>query len=159
MGNEPKIKEKVRQLPNKPGVYIMRDRLGRVIYVGKAKNLKKRVSTYFHPAKKHQLRELQPKIAALISLVDDFDIIEVQSEAEALMLESQLIKQWKPKYNTDAKDDKRFFMVKVDVQNPIPQFRLTRNRTDQKSLYFGPDRKSTRLNSSHIQKSRMPSSA
>lgn len=138
MGNESKIKEKVRRLSNKPGVYIMRDALGRVIYVGKAKDLKKRISTYFHPTKKAKLQELQPKIAALISLVDNFEVIEVKSEAEALILESQLIKQWKPKYNTIAKDDKRFFLVKVDLQNPIPQFRLTRNRTDHKSLYFGP---------------------
>lgn len=138
MGNEFKIKEKIRQLPNKPGIYIMRDCLGRVIYVGKAKNLKKRVSTYFHSAKRFQLQDIQPKIAAMISLVDDFDIIEVKSEAEALILESQLIRQWKPKYNTDAKDDKRFLLVKVDVQNAIPQFRLVRNRTDQKSMYFGP---------------------
>lgn len=133
-----KIKEKIRQLPNKPGVYIMRDCLGRVIYVGKAKNLKKRVSTYFQSTKKFQLQEVQPKIAAMISLVDDFDIMEVKSEAEALILESQLIRQWKPKYNTDARDDKRFLLVKVDVQNAIPQFRLVRNRTDQKSMYFGP---------------------
>lgn len=138
MENELKIKEKIRQLPNKPGIYIMRDCLGRVIYVGKAKNLKKRVSTYFHSTKKFYLQEIQPKIAAMISLVTDFDIIEVKSEAEALILESQLIRQWKPKYNTDAKDDKRFLLVKVDTQNPIPQFRLVRNRTDQKSTYFGP---------------------
>lgn len=138
MGNDYKIKEKIRQLPNKAGVYIMRDCLGRVIYVGKAKNLKKRVSTYFQSTKRFQLREVQPKIAAMVSLVDDFDIIEVKSEAEALILESQLIRQWKPKYNTEAKDDKRFLLVRVDVQNAVPQFRLVRNRTDQKSMYFGP---------------------
>lgn len=138
MRNEAKIKEKVRQLPNKPGVYIMRDRLGRVIYVGKAKNLKKRVSNYFHSSKTQYFQDLQPKIAMMISLVDDFETIEVKSEVESLMLESQLIKQWKPKYNTIAKDDKRFLMVRVDIQNPLPQFRLVRNRTDNKSVYFGP---------------------
>lgn len=138
MVNGSKIKEKVRRLTNKPGVYIMRDRLGRVIYVGKAKNLKKRVSSYFYPEKINQLRELYPKIATMISLVDDFDIIEVKSEVESLILESQLIKQWKPKYNTIAKDDKRFLMIRVDIQNTLPQFRLTRNRTDHKSVYFGP---------------------
>lgn len=138
MENNSKIKEKVRKLSNKPGVYIMRDPLGRVMYVGKAKNLKKRISTYFYPIRRERLQEIQPKIAAMLSLVDDFDTIEVKSEAEAIILESQLIKQWKPKYNTLAKDDKRFFLVKVDVQNTIPQFRLVRNRSDSKSIYFGP---------------------
>lgn len=138
MVNESKIKEKVRRLTNKPGVYIMRDRLGRVIYVGKAKNLKKRVSSYFYSEKLNQFKEFQPKIAVMVSLVDDFDFMEVKSEVEAVLLESQLIKQWKPKYNTIAKDDKRFLMVRVDIQNSIPQFRLTRNRTDGKSVYFGP---------------------
>lgn len=138
MVNKSKIKEKVRRLTNKPGIYIMRDCLGRIIYVGKAKNLKRRVSSYFYPEKITQFRELFPKIAIMVSLADDFDIIEVKSEAEAILLESQLIKQWRPKYNTIAKDDKRFLMVRVDVHNPLPQFRLTRNRIDSKSLYFGP---------------------
>lgn len=145
MVNGSKIKEKVRRLTNKPGVYIMRDRLGRVIYVGKAKNLKKRVSSYFYSEKMNQFREFQPKIAVMVSLVDDFDFMEVKSEVEALLLESQLIKQWKPKYNTIAKDDKRFLIVRVDVQNSLPQFRLTRNRTDSKSVYFGPFTNSVEL--------------
>lgn len=138
MVNKSKIKEKIRRLTNKPGIYIMRDCLGRIIYVGKAKNLKRRVSSYFHSEKMNQFRELYPKIAVMVSLVDDFDIMEVKSDAEAILLESQLIKQWRPKYNTIAKDDKRFLMVRVDIQEPLPQFRLTRNRVDSKSLYFGP---------------------
>lgn len=133
-----KIKEKVRRLPNKPGVYLMRDRFGQIIYVGKAKNLKKRVSNYFRDGKGGKFIEDQPKIAAMIPLVHDIEVIEVKSDIEALILESQLIKQWKPRYNTSAKDDKQFLMVKVDVESTIPQFRLTRNRTDTKSIYFGP---------------------
>ncbi len=136
--NKSKIKEKVRRLTNKPGIYIMRDCLGRIIYVGKAKNLKKRVSSYFHPEKVNQFRELYPKIAVMVSLVEDFDIMEVKSEAEAILLESQLIKQWRPKYNTIAKDDKRFLLVRVGIHELLPQFRLTRNRVDSKSIYFGP---------------------
>src|SRR5690606_40024615 len=99
------LKEKVRQLPEKPGGYLMKDRLGRIIYVGKAKALKKRVSSYFTPSRAHVHA---PKIRALVEMIADFDTIEVKSEPEALLLEGRLIKQWKPKYNTDFVDDKRF---------------------------------------------------
>lgn len=130
--------KKIQHLPHQPGVYIMRDQLGHVIYVGKAIDLKKRVSSYFYPSRKFKLELSQPKIASLISLIHDIEIIEVQSEAESLLLESKLIKQFKPKYNTSAKDDKRFLLIRVDIQNTLPQFRLVRNKTDAKSLYFGP---------------------
>ncbi len=129
------LKEKVRQLPEKPGVYLMKDRLGRILYVGKAKALKKRVSSYFTPSRSHAH---SPKIRALIDMIADFETIEVKSEPEALLLEGRLIKQWKPKYNTDFVDDKRFLMVRVDLAEPLPRFRLTRFRKDQRSRYFGP---------------------
>lgn len=138
MNRETNIKNKLKTIPNTPGVYMMRDRLGRIIYVGKAKDLKKRVSSYFHPAKKSMFLKIQPKVAALIALVHDIDFTEVKNEAEAILLEGRLIKQWKPRYNTFAKDDKKFLMVKVDIENQIPQFKLTRNRIDKKALYFGP---------------------
>ena len=131
-----RIKQKVRDLPRKPGVYLMRDRFGKVLYIGKAKDLKARVSTYFQSHRRNHIQ--QPKIAAMIPLICDFDLLEVRSEAEALLLEAKLIKQWKPKYNTDFVDDKRFLMVRVDVHNPLPKFRLTRIKTDTKSRYFGP---------------------
>ncbi len=130
------LKEKVRRLPGKPGVYLMKDRLGRIIYVGKAKNLKKRVSSYFTPSRRALVQ--QPKIRALIGLIEDFDTIEVKSEPEALLLEGRLIKQWKPRYNTDFVDDKRFLLVRVDLHEPLPRFRLTRLRKDDRSRYFGP---------------------
>ncbi len=130
------LKEKVRRLPHSPGVYLMKDRLGRIIYVGKAKDLKKRVSTYFQSSRRFTAQ--QPKIAAMVDLVRSFDIMEVKSEAEALLLEGKLIKQWKPKYNTDFTDDKRFLMVRVDVQNEMPRFRLTRFRKEDASVYYGP---------------------
>ena len=130
------LKEKVRRLPEKPGVYLMKDRLGRIIYVGKAKSLKKRVSSYFQPSR--PLSTLQPKIRALIDLIADFDTIEVKSEPEALLLEGRLIKQWRPRYNTDFTDDKRFLLVRVDQQEEMPRFRLTRIRKDDRSRYFGP---------------------
>ena len=130
------LKEKVRRLPEKPGVYLMKDRLGRIIYVGKAKSLKKRVSSYFQPSR--PLSTLHPKIRALIDLITDFDTIEVKSEPEALLLEGRLIKQWKPRYNTDFTDDKRFLLVRVDLRETLPRFRLTRFKKDDTSRYFGP---------------------
>lgn len=130
------IKEKVRRLPHQPGVYLMKDRIGQTIYVGKAKDLKKRVSTYFQASRK--LTIAQPKIRAMIELIYDFEIILVKSEAEALLLEGQLIKKYKPRYNTDFTDDKRFLLVRVDPREPLPRFRLTRNRTDSNSRYYGP---------------------
>ena len=129
------LKAKVRQLPDKPGVYLMKDRLGRIIYVGKAKALKKRVSSYFTPSRAHAHA---PKIRTLIEMIADFDTIEVKSEPEALLLEGRLIKQWKPKYNTDFVDDKRFLLVRVDSRETLPRFRLTRLRKDSHSRYFGP---------------------
>ena len=131
------LKEKVRALPDGPGVYLMKDRLGRIIYVGKAKSLKKRVSTYFQPGRARALRH-QPKIRTLIEMITDFDLIEVKSEPEALLLEGKLIKQWRPKYNTDFTDDKRFLLVRLDLDAPLPRFVLTRFRKDTRSRYFGP---------------------
>ena len=131
-----KIKEKVRALPHGPGVYLMKDRFGHIIYVGKAKDLKKRVSTYFQASRR--LLTQQPKIRALLHTVYDLEVVEVRSEAEALLLEGRLIKQWKPKYNTDFTDDKRFLLVRVDTTAALPRFRLTRIRKDEQSWYFGP---------------------
>ena len=129
------LKEKVRRLPDKPGVYLMKDRLGRIIYVGKAKSLRRRVSSYFTPSR---AMTWHPKIRALIDLIEDLEVIEVRSEPEALLLEGRLIKQWRPRYNTDFTDDKRFLLVRVDVTEDLPRFRLTRVKVDERSRYFGP---------------------
>src|SRR6188768_684272 len=131
------LKEKVRALRDIPGVYLMKDRLGRIIYVGKAKSLKKRVSTYFQTGRERALK-YQPKIRTLVEMITDFDIIEVKSEPEALLLEGKLIKQWRPKYNTDFTDDKRFLLVRVNPEEDMPRFVLTRFRKDDRSRYFGP---------------------
>jgi excinuclease ABC subunit C len=130
------LKEKVRKLPLTPGVYLMKDRFGNVIYVGKAKSLKKRVSTYFQASRRDQVS--QPKVRSMLPLIADFDWIEVQSETEALILEGKLLKEYKPRYNTDFVDDKHFLMVQVDLPSPIPAFRLVRHRIDSQSLYYGP---------------------
>ena len=91
----PKLREKIENLPNKPGVYLMRDRLGRVIYVGKARALKKRVLSYFQPARRSAA---EPKLQALVDSIYDFDIQVVKNEPEAILLEGKLIKDYKPKY-------------------------------------------------------------
>ena len=130
------LKAKVRRLPDTPGVYLMKDRLGRIIYVGKAKSLKKRVSSYFQRGRARTLT--QPKIRALIEMIADLETIEVKSEPEALLLEGKLIKQWRPRYNTDFTDDKRFLLVRVDLAEELPRFRLTRLRKEDHSRYFGP---------------------
>ena len=134
-GVPPTLKEKVRRLPDRPGVYLMKDRIGRIIYVGKAKALKRRVSSYFQPSRGFTMH---PKIRALVEMIADFDAIEVKSEPEALLLEGKLIKQWKPRYNTDFTDDKRFLLVRVDLREELPRFRLVRIRKDDSSRYFGP---------------------
>jgi excinuclease ABC subunit C len=131
-----KLKEKVRQLPHQPGVYLMKDRLGGVLYVGKAKDLKKRVSTYFQSSRRLSVQ--QPKVRAMIDLIHDLEVIEVRSEPEALLLEGKLIKEWRPKYNTDFTDDKRFLLVRITLRETLPRFTLTRNRKDDGSRYFGP---------------------
>jgi len=135
MATHTNLKEKVRHLPNEPGVYLMKDQLGRIIYVGKARSLKKRVASYFQ---RGRARALHPKIRALVGMIADFDTFTVKSEPEALLLEGKLIKQWRPRYNTDFTDDKRFLLVRVDPGEPLPRFRLSRFRKDDRSRYFGP---------------------
>ena len=129
------LKEKIYKLPTGPGVYLMKGQLGEILYVGKAKNVKKRVLTYFQPNRRLQK---QPKLASLLESISDIEIVEVRSEQEALILESQLIKDWKPKYNTVFVDDKRYLLVRVDTHRDIPRFCLVRARLDSCSRYFGP---------------------
>lgn len=130
----PRLAEKIRNLPNKPGVYLMRDRLGRVIYVGKARSLKKRVGGYFQPARRSGA---DPKLRALMDSIRDFDIEVVRSEPEALLLEGKLIKEYKPKYNVSFRDDKRFLLVRLS-RDPYPRFALARLKKDDGCRYFGP---------------------
>jgi excinuclease ABC subunit C len=129
------IKEKLKNLPDAPGCYLMRDRDGRIIYVGKAASLRKRVQSYFRG---HTRRTAQPKIRSLINSIADFDIVELKSEAEAILTEGRLIKEYHPYYNTLWKDDKRFVMIRVDVQHPLPVVAKCRIRKDDGALYFGP---------------------
>jgi excinuclease ABC subunit C len=126
---------KLRDVPHKPGVYLMRDRLNRVIYVGKARDLRKRVGSYFMPSRQ-QSADL--KTRAMIESVWDFEVHTVKSEPEALLLEGKLIKEYRPRYNISFRDDKRFLLVKVNFEDPIPRFQLTRLRREDGARYYGP---------------------
>ncbi|MEW6302686.1 MAG: excinuclease ABC subunit UvrC [Verrucomicrobiota bacterium] len=129
------IRNKLSQLPHKPGVYLMKDRFGTVIYVGKARDLRKRVSQYFHPSRR---QGWDLKLNALVEAIHDFDVHTVRSEPEALLLEGKLIKEFHPRYNVSFRDDKRFLLVKVNLNDPIPRFTLTRLKQDDGARYFGP---------------------
>src|SRR6266550_9299002 len=132
---KPDINLKLRDVPHKPGVYLMKDRLKRVIYVGKARDLRKRLSQYFMPSRK---MTADLKTRALLDSVWDFEVHEVRSEPEAVLLEGKLIKEFHPRYNVSFRDDKRFLLVKVNLNDPIPRFTLTRIRQEDGARYFGP---------------------
>src|SRR5438552_2560180 len=129
------IRKKIGALPHKPGIYLMRDRFGTVIYVGKARDLRKRVSHYFQPSRR---MGCDLKFKALIEGIHDFDFHVVRSEPEALLLESKLIKEFHPRYNVSFRDDKRFLMLKVNINHPISRFTLTRFRQDDGAGYLAP---------------------
>src|SRR3954447_6563988 len=129
------LQKKVHEVPHKPGVYLMRDRFNRVIYVGKARDLRKRVSSYFLPSK---LAQADLKTRALLDATWDFETHTVRSEAESVLLEGKLIKEYRPRYNISFRDDKRFLVVRVDLSEEWPRFRLARFKKDDGSRYFGP---------------------
>jgi len=130
------FKKKLGDVPHKPGVYLHRDRFGRVIYVGKARDLRKRLAQYFSPGK--QMRA-DLKTRALLEAVYDFDWHIAGSDPEALLLEGRLIKEYRPRYNVSFRDDKRFLLVKVDEREEWPRFRLTRFKAPEDGCrYFGP---------------------
>ena len=132
---KPDLTKKVHEVPHKPGVYLMRDRFNRVIYVGKARDLRKRVGSYFMPSK---MAVADLKTRAMLDAVWDFETHTVQSEAESILLEGKLIKEYRPRYNVSFRDDKRFLLVKVDQTEDWPRFRLARFKKDDNARYFGP---------------------
>lgn len=129
------VKKKLSDLPHKPGIYLMKDRFGTVIYVGKARDLRKRVSSYFQPSRR---KAWDLKLNALVEAIHDLDTFTVRNEPEALLLEGKLIKEYQPRYNISFKDDKRFLLIKVNVNDPIPRFTMTRLRQEDGARYFGP---------------------
>ncbi|YCM45078.1 excinuclease ABC subunit UvrC [Verrucomicrobiaceae bacterium 227] len=135
MSELPALRARLAQVPHKPGVYLHKDRLGSIIYVGKARDLRKRLGSYFLPSGKQRADR---KTRALIDSICDFEIHEVRNEQEALLLEGKLIKQYRPRYNVSFRDDKRFLLVKVNLDDPWPKFTTTRLKKGDGSRYFGP---------------------
>ena len=124
-----------QDISQRPGVYVFRDQFKKVIYVGKAKSLRKRFSTYFQPSK---LKTADAKLRSLINSIEYFENYPVKTETEALLLESRFIKQYAPKYNILMRDDKRFLLIKIFTDEPFPRLILTRLRKDDRATYFGP---------------------
>jgi len=135
VAERPDVMPKVRDLPHKPGVYLFKDRFNRVIYVGKARDLQKRVSQYFHPSR---FQRTDRKTQALLESIWDLEAHTVKSEPESLLLEGKLIKEYRPRYNVSFRDDKKFLLVKVNLNDPFPRFTLTRMKKDDGARYFGP---------------------
>lgn len=127
------VREKLKLLPDNPGVYIMKDAAGKIIYVGKAVVLKNRVRQYFQSQRNHT-----PKVRAMVAKVADFEFIMTASEVEALILECNLIKKHRPRYNISLKDDKSYPYVKVTLQDDFPRVFLTHRILKDGARYFGP---------------------
>ena len=127
------IEEKLKLLPSSPGVYKMYNAQGEIIYVGKAVSLKNRVRQYFQSNRNHSA-----KVIAMVQHIADFDTVQVRSEAEALSLESNLIKQYRPKYNILLKDDKHFPYVRIDLRQDYPRIEIVRRIKKDGAKYLGP---------------------
>ncbi|WP_093690911.1 excinuclease ABC subunit UvrC [Sporolituus thermophilus] len=127
------LEQKLAHLPDKPGVYLMKDASGRIIYVGKAVNLKNRVRSYFQASRNHS-----PKVRAMVARIADLEYIITASEIEALILECNLIKKHRPKYNISLKDDKSYPYIKVTVNEAYPRVYATRKVQKDGASYFGP---------------------
>lgn len=130
-----RVAAKLDTLPDKPGCYMLRDRRGRIIYVGKAVSLRKRVRSYFRPS---ALRRAEPRLRSLIRSVQDIDTLVARNEAEALLTEGRLIKEYRPRYNVSFRDDKQFLHLRIDVKEPFPKFELCRFKRNDNARYFGP---------------------
>ena len=130
---QPDFTQLLKAAPTGPGVYLMRDASGGVLYVGKAASLRHRLSSYFA-----RRAGLEPKIRRMVARVADFDFIVTESDSEALILECNLIKQHKPPYNARLKDDKSYPFIKIDLSEEFPQVYITRNVSGDGARYFGP---------------------
>ncbi|MFB3925980.1 MAG: excinuclease ABC subunit UvrC [Syntrophales bacterium] len=131
------LKNKINNAPKGIGVYLMRDKSGRVIYVGKAKNLRSRIRAYFG------MKDSRPMIPFLVPKICDVEFIMTDTEKEALILENNLIKEHRPRYNVYFRDDKDYFNLRIDQREPFPQFQLIRRPKKDGATYFGPFSSST----------------
>ena len=127
------LRERLKTVPTRPGCYLMRDRRGVIIYVGKAKNLRRRVLSYFRPS-----ADLAPKVRSMVNSVADLEFMTVKNDAEALLTEASLIKKYKPHFNILMRDDKRYLALRADPDEPFPAFRTCRIVRDDGAFYFGP---------------------
>jgi excinuclease ABC subunit C len=127
------LRERLKTVPDRPGCYLMRDRRGVIIYVGKAKSLRKRVLSYFRPGARHA-----PKVRSMVESVFDLEFMTVRNEAEALLTEASLIKKHKPHFNILMRDDKRYLALRADAAAQWPRFTCCRIVRDDGALYFGP---------------------
>lgn len=127
------VRERLKTVPNRPGCYMMRDRRGVIIYVGKAKNLRRRVLSYFRPGARHP-----PKVRSMVETVWDFEFMTVKNEAESLLTEAALIKKHKPHFNILMRDDKRYLALKGDQNAQWPRFTCVRIVRDDGARHFGP---------------------
>ncbi len=127
------LRERLKTVPTNPGCYLMRDRRGVIIYVGKAKNLRRRVLSYFRPNADHS-----PKVRSMVNTVADLEFMTVRNDAEALLTEANLIKKYKPQFNILMRDDKRYLALRADPSETFPAFRTCRIIRDDGALYFGP---------------------
>ena len=127
------LRERLKTVPNRPGCYLMRDSRGVIIYVGKAKNLRKRVLSYFRPGAHHA-----PKVRSMVHTVADLEFMTVKNEAEALLTEASLIKRHKPHFNILMRDDKRYLALRADPTQDYPMFTTSRIIRDDGAFYFGP---------------------
>ncbi len=133
MSRKEKLIERAKELPTDPGVYLMKNQAGKVIYVGKAKNIRARVRSYFHEG-----RHTSAKTIYLVNQIDHIDFMITKSEVEAFLLEASLIKKYRPKYNIRLKDDKAYPYIKCTLQEDYPRFYLARRVTNDGAVYFGP---------------------
>ena len=130
-----RIRAVLKELPEKPGCYLMRDRAGKIIYVGKAVSLRRRVQSYFRAS---TLAKAPPKLRGLIHSIESLEFLVVRNEAEALLTESRLIKEHKPRFNILMRDDKRYLALKAETSAPVPRFKEVRIVRDDGEEYFGP---------------------
>ncbi len=128
---ESELRQKINGLPQGPGVYLMKDAVGEILYIGKARSLRKRVRSYLTN------RLALPKIGILMSKVRDVDYLQTPTEVDALLMEAQLIRRYRPRYNQELKDDKSYPLIKI-THEEFPRIHLTRNNTDKRAVYYGP---------------------
>ncbi|MDO5707034.1 MAG: excinuclease ABC subunit UvrC [Andreesenia angusta] len=127
------IREELKLVPKSPGVYLMKNSLGEIIYVGKSKRLKDRLSQYFNSKRSHS-----PKVKLMVKNIETFEYIVTDTELEALVLESNLIKKYRPKYNILLRDDKQYPMISINLKEKYPRIKKVRNKKRDGARYFGP---------------------